>query len=30
MLDRPGQWEIRAIARRAADHLELSQQITLN
>ena len=29
-LDHPGQWQIQASARRAADHLELSQQITLN
>ena len=29
-LDRPGQWEIQASARRAADHLELSRQIKVN
>jgi nitrogen fixation protein FixH len=30
MLDRSGQWEIQASARRAAEHLELSQQIVVN
>lgn len=29
-LDRPGQWQIEASARRAADHLELSRQITVD
>jgi|SRR5580658_2145874 nitrogen fixation protein FixH len=29
-LDRAGQWEIQASARHAADHLDLSRQITVN